>query len=308
MGLFEKLPYVNFHQLNIDWVLEKVRHCLEQVGLFATRLDADEIQIETNKNDIAGLKTRMDTAEDDIDSLESRMSVAETSITANTNAIDALDDRMDAAEVDITHLEEQLARTRTSTMGTDLATAESDIDALERIAPSPAAGDVGKILTASSAGEGEWRDAPEEIPAHTAGNAGNVLSVDANGDLEWSGGLTTLESSFNASQTFSYGSINNLYTSSTAENVVSYHWTRGSIAEYQTYFKCPSGQTSVSFIFNNDLIPSMVHSYPALIFHKDANDQYKLIDCKQFAGYGGGTRQISNLTAGDSYMVLFMAI
>ena len=31
MGLFEHLPYTNFHDLNLDWILEKVKYAYEQV-------------------------------------------------------------------------------------------------------------------------------------------------------------------------------------------------------------------------------------------------------------------------------------
>ena len=68
MGLFEHFPYTNFHRLNFDWLVGKVKNLLD-------RMDQAE-------EDIDDLQTRMSAAEDDIDALEGRMQTAEDDIDA----------------------------------------------------------------------------------------------------------------------------------------------------------------------------------------------------------------------------------
>ena len=84
MGLYEQFPYVNFHGVNLKWILDRMVE-------FETRLT-------TAESDIADLKTRMTAAENDIDALEDRMDTAE-------DDIEALEGRMDTAEDDIDALQ-----------------------------------------------------------------------------------------------------------------------------------------------------------------------------------------------------------
>lgn len=142
MGLFEHFPYSNFHQLNIDWVLEKVKYCLAQVEAFATRLENAEDDIadlqsavsnlqtalealRTNlQNQINTLGSRVTVNESDIADLKPRMTAAEQNIEDLTGDIDDIETRMDTAENDIDALE------------TSMATAETDIDTLEAFTAS----------------------------------------------------------------------------------------------------------------------------------------------------------------------------
>lgn len=66
-----------------------------------------------------------------------------------------------------------------------LSTAEGEIDDLQDIVPTPAAGDSGKVLTAGADGTGSWADVPKELPA-SLGTAGQVLTVNAGATgVEW---------------------------------------------------------------------------------------------------------------------------
>lgn len=118
MGLWEQLPYINFHGVNLKWILDRMVE-------FETRLT-------TAEDDIDALEGRMDTAEDDIDALEGRMDTAE-------DDIDALEGRMDTAEGNIQ----------------DNA---DDILGLQTQMPSSIAADAGRVLTATGAGAAEWQD------------------------------------------------------------------------------------------------------------------------------------------------------
>ena len=73
MGLFEHFPYVNFHQLNIDWVLEKVKYCLATVETFASRLLGCE-------NRLNALEPRMDAAETEIERNDQNIQAAARNI------------------------------------------------------------------------------------------------------------------------------------------------------------------------------------------------------------------------------------
>lgn len=123
MGLFEQFPYTNFHGLNLKWILDRMVE-------FETRLT-------TAEGKISSLEDRMDTAESDIDALEARMDTAE-------GDIDALEGRMIEAEGDIDDL-------------------ESCCTAMQSQVPASAAGDAGKVLTATGAGTAVWRTPLEPV-------------------------------------------------------------------------------------------------------------------------------------------------
>ena len=38
MGLFEQFPYTNFHELNLDWVLSKLKELDEKVNNIEDRI------------------------------------------------------------------------------------------------------------------------------------------------------------------------------------------------------------------------------------------------------------------------------
>lgn len=113
MGLFEHFPYVNFHNLNLDWILKKIKDLLtrmdaaeEKLDEHEERLDAAETMLEDHESRldaaeaaITGLDTRVTAAEADIDDLQSRMTAAEADV-------DDLQDRMTIAEGTLSDLAE----------------------------------------------------------------------------------------------------------------------------------------------------------------------------------------------------------
>lgn len=40
MGLFDQFPYTNFHELNLDWLIERMKHCLSVVDGINANIDA----------------------------------------------------------------------------------------------------------------------------------------------------------------------------------------------------------------------------------------------------------------------------
>lgn len=87
MGVFEQMPWTNFHGVNLAWILEKIRNHETRISaLEAWKVVTDE-RLDTAEGDIDALEERMNTAESDIDALEGRMDTAE-------NDIDALETQM----------------------------------------------------------------------------------------------------------------------------------------------------------------------------------------------------------------------
>lgn len=89
---FNKYPYTDFHELNLDWTLSTVQHCLEVVDAFEERVS----QLET---DVADLQTRMTTAEERIAQHDSDIAGLSSAVSGVRNRVTALEnaDIQDAA-------------------------------------------------------------------------------------------------------------------------------------------------------------------------------------------------------------------
>lgn len=70
-----------------------------------------------------------------------------------------------------------------ASLASDLSTAEGEIDDLQDIAPTPAAGDSGKVLTAGADGTGSWQASVAPVPE--AADSGKVLTAGADGTASW---------------------------------------------------------------------------------------------------------------------------
>ena len=166
MGLFEHFPYVNFHQLNIDWVLEKVKYCLATVETFASRLLGCE-------NRLNALEPRMDAAETEIERNDQNIQAAARNIAANAINI------VNLQRVAPAPTEDDLRKVLT-------ATAEgvgSWEDAPEELPPHSAAAPGSALTVGYQGGALVWR---EIIPPYTGTDAEKILAVNQGGDaLEW---------------------------------------------------------------------------------------------------------------------------
>ena len=128
MGLFEnnQFPYTNFHEMNLDWIAEKIEDAAgisENINGRVTQCETDiqtlDGRMDTAEGRITSQGNRLTTAEGDIDTLETTTGSQGTRLTTAEGDIDALEGRMDTAEGDIDALEGRMD------------TAEGDIDALE---------------------------------------------------------------------------------------------------------------------------------------------------------------------------------
>lgn len=63
-GVFENLPYSNFHELNLEWLLETVKRLASQYDDLDTILDDLEAAVNGNTAAIASLNTRFQRLED----------------------------------------------------------------------------------------------------------------------------------------------------------------------------------------------------------------------------------------------------
>ena len=126
LPVFNKYPYTNFEQLNLDHLMSEVgtfdariRSCEEKVTELDSTVQGFDGRLTQAESDISDIKPRLATAEDDIDSLENRVGTAEDDIDSLEGRMQTAEDDIDAAEGDIDSLEDRMQ------------TAEGDIDALE---------------------------------------------------------------------------------------------------------------------------------------------------------------------------------
>ena len=130
---FNKYPYTDFHEMNLDWIVNKTEECVDTVSEFDDRLT-------TAEGDISGLKTRMTAAEGNITALQGRMTIAETHIDLAEGAISDLQTTVSGAGDDISALGDRLTIVENqqetdghaiSELIGDVQAAEQDIDNLQ---------------------------------------------------------------------------------------------------------------------------------------------------------------------------------
>ena len=98
LPFFNKYPYTNFEQLNLDWMMNMIGSFDARITKNTEDIHALDIRVTVAESDIDDLQDRMTTAEGDIDDLQDRMTTAE-------GDIDDLQDRMTTAEGKIETLE-----------------------------------------------------------------------------------------------------------------------------------------------------------------------------------------------------------
>lgn len=136
MGLFNgnQFPYTNFHEMNLDWIAERIEQAAGIADGLADRVTDAEAAINTldqrvtaDDQLIAGNTSQIATHTSQIAELDQDISTLDQRVTTETAALDhrittetnALDDRITTNSDDIDGLE------------TRISTAESDIDTLE---------------------------------------------------------------------------------------------------------------------------------------------------------------------------------
>lgn len=160
MGLFENshFPYTNFHEMNLDKLVEICEGSAGQAQALSTRMTAAEQDIDTLENRAAGtdnqitlIHGRLSTAENDIDALEARADSADSRISTNAGKIavnesdiDTLETRLTADEATITSQGETLAEKSTvgvtQVLDAGVNIANIEIDGLTTRIYAPTAG------------------------------------------------------------------------------------------------------------------------------------------------------------------------
>ena len=148
-SFFNKYPYTDFHELNLDWIVDKTEDCVDIVTSYNDRLTAAE-------GNITNLQGRMTTAEGNITSLQGRMTTAETHIEIAESDIDTLQGSVSSAESDIDALQtavsnlsdhDETTDRSVASLQADMTTAQQDIDAAEA--------DIDSLETRMTAAEGD---------------------------------------------------------------------------------------------------------------------------------------------------------
>ena len=114
MGLFENshFPYTNFHELNLDKVVEISQSAKDTaetaaatVGQYDNRLTAAERDIDTAEGNITALQGSMSTVQSDISSIESDITSMAHDIEQNADDIDSVERTVGEQGVDISRLQ-----------------------------------------------------------------------------------------------------------------------------------------------------------------------------------------------------------
>lgn len=142
MGLFENshFPYTNFHEMNMDKLVEIVEDSAGKAGEVTNRVttvenkvtvlegraDTTDGEISDINGDINSINSSLNTVNSQISSLDTRTTQSEGDINVLENVTGGLQDRMTTAENDIDNLESTVGN-----LGTRMTTAEDNIDDLQ---------------------------------------------------------------------------------------------------------------------------------------------------------------------------------
>lgn len=133
---FNKYPYTNFEQLNLD-------NLLNEVGSYSKRIEDleklgvnHENRITSLEDTVGNLDERLDNAEDDINDLKDRMDAAENSITTINGTIEGISGDINTINGDITDIKakDDAQDAALAAIDTRLDTIEDDITDLGGLA------------------------------------------------------------------------------------------------------------------------------------------------------------------------------
>ena len=114
MGLFEQFPYANFHELNLDWILKKIKELDEKVDSIEDRI-LKEANAYTDQQ-IAGLRRDFAELEADFAAFKSDINAQFAAYTAKQDKAFADYQRLVNAQIDLLEQEIRDARAELKTM------------------------------------------------------------------------------------------------------------------------------------------------------------------------------------------------
>ena len=114
MGLFEQFPYSNFHELNLDWILKKIKELDEKVDSIEDRI-LKEANAYTDQQ-IAGLRREFAELEADFAAFKSDINAQFAAYTAKQDKAFADYQKLVNAQIDLLEQEIRDARAELKTM------------------------------------------------------------------------------------------------------------------------------------------------------------------------------------------------
>lgn len=102
MALFEHFPYTNFHNVNLDWLLTKMKELVaqmealtQQVTALAQQVSTLATQLQTLASTVSQLQTRITTAEGKIQTLESNVATLSQDLEEVRSDVEELSEPVD---------------------------------------------------------------------------------------------------------------------------------------------------------------------------------------------------------------------
>lgn len=114
MGLFEQFPYANFHELNLDWILAKIKELDEKVDSIEDRI-LKQANAYTDQQ-IAGLRRDFAELESDFAAFKSEINAKFAAYTAKQDKAFADYQKLVNAQIDMLEQEIRDARAELKTM------------------------------------------------------------------------------------------------------------------------------------------------------------------------------------------------
>lgn len=106
MSFWNKYPYTDFHELNIDWVLTKIKEMLSRLGILENRVNEHEERITNIEGDIEVLEGAVDDLSSRVGGFNQRITAVENSVTNINIDIDNLQTSVVGFDQRITNMEQ----------------------------------------------------------------------------------------------------------------------------------------------------------------------------------------------------------
>lgn len=152
MGLFDQFPYTNFHDLNLDWILEFVKSAGGTVESYEDRLQ----QVEQSVRSIYITNEQFD---QEIHNLKQAVAELYTTNEQFRTAFEQEISRLDQNDTDLRDAYQQL------------------LEQVQTLREVPTGGEAGQVLTADGLGGYTWEDAPPGGPVLVSGGGFSSVAV-----------------------------------------------------------------------------------------------------------------------------------